>query len=443
MSSEPGKSNWKDRLNLINLIITMLIAVMGFYLKTGQDKLKEEFEKEKVMQVFVKQVNDNIDNLKLGDDGKRDIGIALLEIITEANLNEGEVAQELREEIPVRLALASGSSEMLARLGNSGKKRQSWVKLAAKSNDLGIKRTALETVENLLLTADTEEDINFYLKAVLDISEDLTISEINEDALDLIQLLWEKIKFNDLDFDISKHQMQINSAIAAFITSPENENGSDPNFMYLPFANAQYLEFTSDKGFKEQREERINKLLKELETTDLRTRRNARNLLTLELIPEENCERIIDKIDPIKKQLEYNRSLLYALDKASSIARGLDSTMFGVKLNITIRNISKANELVSLLDHTDFALRKYTSEVLGKIHDGPSQQLIFEAMKPLFNDLKKSNGIFNSIMVLSHWQRNKKELNQNIKASLENLKKRLEEDSQPWKRTKEKLKSIL
>ena len=179
----------RDILDVVQLVITILTAIVALRLNYLQGELSRRIQREGITQTYAEKILSNLDKLKMDPEQRGTVIIDMLDIITEANLNTGEQPysdSERQQLIPLRLALATHDADLIAHIGTTKSKRRLWTDTAIQSGNDEIKRTAIKALAQIGRYRGREaelETFRFCVEKILEISENFARTPISEDAI--------------------------------------------------------------------------------------------------------------------------------------------------------------------------------------------------------------------------------------------------------------------
>jgi len=179
----------RDILDVVQLVITILTAIVAVRLNYLQGELSRRVQREGITQTYAEKILSNLDKLKMDPEQRSTVIIDMLDIITEANLNTGEQPysdSERQQLIPLRLALATHDADLIAHIGTTKSKRKLWTDAAIQSGNDEIKRTAIKALAQIGRYRGREaelETFRFCVEKILEISEDFARTPTSEDAI--------------------------------------------------------------------------------------------------------------------------------------------------------------------------------------------------------------------------------------------------------------------
>jgi HEAT repeat protein len=466
--------NWfikrdRDGLDVLQLLITLLIAVGGFWLNAQQKDLSLRMQREGITFAFTDQVFKYLDDLGLKKEEKKDIIIGLLEIITEANISEGEFQDNKRRMLlPLRVALITESSDMLAHLGADRSKR-AWVELAERSGNVKVRATAIKALGQLgkYGVTETENNLLFCLEKIMSVSENLKNEQTRIAAIEAVNGLIDVIETDLTIFanedttrdhatqyadilraslqNVYENLLQIRANLSARIDRTNRQSVSNSKFQQhkrkadsllvrlkgIPgVVKAVEADITATETSTENRE--ISMLINNLTSNNSEVRRSARvNLATwgnTAVVPL--CEALI------KKQTDH------------SIQLGVAYTFYLMEQPVIIEKQEYIKSFVDLIGAKDSIIRKYASEFLMKLTDPSTIKLVYNELDNIITKKANGNGVYNAVVVLGTWLRttaNKKlkSMNIDVKLRLGHLKDELELETKGWPKTIELIDEML
>ncbi len=455
--TEKGEAKWmkvaKERLTFIQLIATILIAIGGFYLNFQQNHIKEQqaalsqkIQMEKVTHDFVDQVTKNLDKLKLDPNNNRDIIISLLDIITEANLQENKVDTAFRELLPLRIALVAGSYEMLAHLAHDGKERDQWIALAENSGNTNVKTTAIQALEQIGKNSKTDEDLTLCLRKMRDISENFTnkgLLPVTVAAIDNLLDIVESDPSRQESLLLTHELAMINVSLLAM------EKGR-PNYI-----NSVVL--SDIKGYRK----RINRLLR----SDTLMGDNVKRVVKTKTKPAETDSFILNLIvdlesaDKHVRRAARNRLVILGQEAVSPILGALkkDPDNYRIKMGGAyvlflmdpppkIQKKKSMERIIHLIGDNDELIRKYSTDCLAKMHDPASINVACEIFGDAFAKGKEKDGnlVYNAVVVLGEWHSSEPEFGSKIETLLQDLRVTLDQDTiMEWPKTIKRIDKVL
>src|SRR5947207_4220765 len=179
----------RDILDVVQLVITILTAIVALRLNYLQGELSRRIQREGITQTYAEKILSNLDKLKMDPEQRGTVIIDMLDIITEANQNTCEQPysdSERQQLIPLRLALATHDADLIAHIGTTKSKRRLWTDTAIQSGNDEIKRTAIKALAQIGRYRGREaelETFRFCVEKILEISENFARTPISEDAI--------------------------------------------------------------------------------------------------------------------------------------------------------------------------------------------------------------------------------------------------------------------
>ncbi len=471
-----SETKQRDLVDYLQWLFTLAIAVGGFYLNWQQGELRDRqaeidqrSQRERMIQLFADKTFSYVDEMKMKDEDKQDVMIELIDIITEINVSEtGEIAEQDRLNlynkqkslIPLRLALVTGNDDILAHISTNQDKQDLWVEFAERSNNDGVRNTAIRTLGQIYRRANitatlprgespTADGYRYAIEKILSISRDLTDEATVATAEKAIAGIHDAIVESGQSDDESLQALlrRANSGLrsqrvssigdAAFAGVRPEQTGAVQQTLQQSVNALQSLELTSaPTGVGAgARAAEISKLVASLTSEDTAERRGARSKLIE--IGNPAIGQLLDAVAEAGEDTRYRLGLgaayvLYRMEQPVAIPKGSE----GVKAAIRLIGDSQAD------------IRKYASEFLMKLYDEQSIEAVYPVLKEIVeNERDNGNMLYNAVVVLGTWMRvlpsSLDVTRDSIRVDLVTLRTDLQKTESKWSRTLKLINQML
>ena len=156
---------------------------------------RRRIQREGITQTYAEKILSHLNDLQIDAGQRGGVVIDVLDIITEANLNVGELPYtdaERQQLIPLRLALATHDADLIAHIGADKQKLKLWTDTAIQSGNDEIKRTAIKALGQIGRYRGSIaelETFRFCLKKIFEISDDFARTPLTQDAIEQFSIM--------------------------------------------------------------------------------------------------------------------------------------------------------------------------------------------------------------------------------------------------------------
>ena len=443
----------RDLLDIFHILITLSIAVGGFFINQQQAELKQKLDRESATQTFTDKVFKQLENLNLSPTEKEAMVIDLLDIITESNISKtGELTDvERRQLMPLRIALFTDNDEILTHIGADSAKRKLWVNFAERSGNAKVKKTAIRALENLGHYGAGNTELFYSFRKILSLGQELNewngrllalgalSSLVRNMDLESARGHLQKFQTDSLDLAGVYNFMFEESANVKTDLSSGTLLKSDSLNLVLSEIDEATRQLGELQGISVQMDaeagtEQVDKLITsniEKLTTDDSAERNSARVALAGL--GENS------IDALMQQLrEHNGEYRIRL----GVARALNL----MQQPVVLQNQENIKLVVDLIGDSKAEIRKNATEFLAKLTDQGMILQVYNELKSIIRARENGNAVFNALVILETWQQKKaitSPTKEEVLAFMRAEREKLVEIKPTWRKTIERIDQVL
>jgi hypothetical protein len=386
--------------------------VLGTWIKLDQSEIKarqaeldERIKREHLTQEFADKVFAHLSDLAIQDRAQREgIIIDLLDLITEANTSvDGQQPGAMigrQRALPLRMALITGNDDVLADMGGATERYQVWLRFAQQSANAKVRVTALRALEHLCRAEGAQPTsgatgatppLLTYLADVRRLSDDLQSESppIRAAGLQSLRTILSVMARDPLRYraDPSFDSLAKSLTSVVSISTTASDVEEEPSLGAGRPANTsvqlatECLKLLVDSGL----------------VHDAAALAQAPSPVHPDAGPTTaRPPEVASRLDRLIDDLDTSRS-----DARASAA----SQLFGFSLPVVLTSPKRAGILLGALGDPDPAVRKYVAEVMMRIHDPKTVDLVWTPMAEVFKQPTNGNGLYNAVVVCGTWAR--------------------------------------